>query len=493
MNASTSPIAQLLMELPTLDWITDESRVARLSQDFSWFSPVLHRQLKDKRADVAVRPRTEAELRVLVSACVRHQVPITIRGTGTGNYGQTTPLAGGVVLDMTGYNAICWVRPGVARAQAGIRLAEIEKHTRPTGQELRCIPSTYRSATLGGLFGGGFGGIGSINYGPLAASGNVLGLRAMTIEAEPQTIELRGAEAMRMHHLWGTNGLVLELEIGLAPAHLWLETLVTFNAFEAALAFGNALAHAPGISKREVAFFASPVPDHLAQLAEYFTPGCHAVLSLVAESCESPLLELVAAHGGTLTYRKTADEVAKTNRTLMEFTWNHTTLHALKVDKTLTYLQSSFVPGQHVQQITEMQKLFGDEVLMHTEFLRNLDGLLTCSALQLVRFTTEARLQEIMALHRTHGVRINDPHVFIVEDGKAGGALAPEVVAMKHRFDPHGLLNPGKLRDWPVSQLAKTGSRPWSHEQHRQPRRHAHRRNRWPTTRPPGEPATSYS
>ena len=36
----------------------------------------------------------------------------------------------------------------------------------------------------------------------------------------------------------------------------------------------------------------------------------------------------------------------------MEFTWNHTTLHALKVDKSLTYLQSSFVPGRHVEQIT---------------------------------------------------------------------------------------------------------------------------------------------
>ena len=47
-------------------------------------------------------------------------------------------------------------------------------------------------------------------------------------------------------------------------------------------------------------------------------------------------------------------------------------------------------------------------------------------------------------------MRINNPHVFIVEDGKAGGALPPEVLAMKTRFDPMGLLNPGKLRDWPA-------------------------------------------
>jgi len=450
MNAPVSAVEQLLLALPELDWITDESRVARLSQDFAWFSPVLNRQLKDKRADAVVRPRTEDELRAVVSACVQRNVPITIRGSGTGNYGQTTPLAGGVVLDMTGYNALLWVRPGVARAQAGMRLGELEKHTRPTGQELRCIPSTYRSATLGGLFGGGFGGIGSINYGPFGAPGNVLGVRAMTIEAEPQIIELRGAEAMRMHHLWGTNGLVLELEVGLAPVHAWLETLVTFSDFDKALAFGNALAHAPGIVKREVAFFASPIPDYLTQLAEYLPKGCHAVLSLIAESSEEAMHELAALHAGSITYRKSAAEVQKSNRTLMEFTWNHTTLHALKVDKTLTYIQSSFVPGKQVEQITEMEHLLGGEVLMHVEFLRNLDGLIACSALQLVRFTSEERLDEIIRIHRERGVRINNPHTFIVEDGKAGGALPPEIIAMKNRFDPHGLLNPGKLRDWPV-------------------------------------------
>jgi FAD/FMN-containing dehydrogenase len=303
---------------------------------------------------------------------------------------------------------------------------------------------------LGGLFGGGFGGVGSINYGPLAAPGNVLGLRAMTIAAEPEVFELRGEEAMRMHHLWGTNGLVLEVEVALAPARPWLETLVTFERFDTALAFADALARAPGIDKREVAFFGSPVPDHLGQLAEYLPKGCHAVLSLVAEPAEDALKDLVAAHGGAVTYRRDAAEVTKSNRTLMEFTWNHTTLHALRIDKSLTYLQSSFTPGQYIQQITEMEALLAGEVMMHIEFLRNMDGLLTCSGLQLVRFTTEERLNDIIAIHRDRGIRINNPHTFIVEDGKAGGALPPEILAVKARFDPLGLLNPGKLRDWPV-------------------------------------------
>lgn len=451
MNARLHAIEQLHIELPDLDWITDPNRIERLSQDFSWFSPVLKRQLEGKVADSVVRPRTEDEIRRLVAACARLKVPVTIRGSGTGNYGQTTPLAGGVVLDMTGYNGVLWTRPGVARAQAGIRLNELEKATRPTGWELRCVPSTFRSATLGGLFGGGFGGVGSINHGPLGAPGNVLGIKAMTIEPEPQIVELRGAEAMRMHHLWGTNGLVLEIEVGLAPCQPWLETLVTFTDFDQAIAFADEVARAPGLAKREVAFFASPVPDYLSQLAEHLPQGCHAVLSLVAEAGEETMKEMVAARGGTISYRRTADEVARSHKTLMEFTWNHTTLHALKVDKNLTYLQTSFTAGQHVQQITELTRRYAGEVFMHAEFLRTMDGQMNCSALQLVRFTTEERLAEIIREHREFGVRINNPHTFIVEDGKAGGDLPEEVVAMKRRFDPLGLLNPGKLRHHPVA------------------------------------------
>lgn len=310
------------------------------------------------------------------------------------------------------------------------------------------MPSTWRSATLGGLYGGGFGGIGSINYGPLGSRGNVLGIKAMTIEEEPQIIELRGADALAMHHVWGTNGLVLEIELAMAPVHDWMETIVTFTSFDQALDFSDVLSRSAGIVKKELAFLASPVPDYIKQLGDYLPPGCHACIALVAEPSEPALLELVAQFGGTVSYRKTAAEVAAGNRTLLEYTWNHTTLHAMRVDKGITYLQSAFTPGQHLAQVRRMEKLLGGEVLMHAEFIRNMDGLMTCTALQLVKFSTEERLQEIMKIHRDNGVRINDPHVFIVEDGRANGELPQAVMDTKKRFDPLGLMNPGKVRAW---------------------------------------------
>lgn len=48
IELATAPNSQLVDELPDLDWITDAARIDRLSQDFSWFSPVLKRQLEGK-------------------------------------------------------------------------------------------------------------------------------------------------------------------------------------------------------------------------------------------------------------------------------------------------------------------------------------------------------------------------------------------------------------------------------------------------------------
>jgi len=441
---------RVMADLPALEWISD-GRVERLSQDFYWFSPVLKRELAGLRADAVVRPKTEAEIVAVVGACAAAGVPITVRGSGTGNYGQCMPLHGGVILDLSAYNALLWVKPGVGRAQAGIRMGDFDRQSRPDGWELRCVPSTFRSATLGGLYGGGFGGVGSINFGPLASTGNVLGVRAMTIEPEPKVMELRAPEALLLHHVYGTNGLVLELEVGLAPAHAWLEAVVCFEGFDAAIDFADALAAAPGIVKKSVTLLAAPIPDLLPQLAASFRPGQHAVLVLVAEFSEPAFVQMAREFGGHITHRQTDAEVQQSKRTLVEFTWNHTTLHAMKVDKSLTYIQSGYPAGPHVGQAKALHRLLGDEVHVHLEFIRNKEGAPTCSGLQLVRYTSDERLNEIMQIHRDHGVFIANPHVFHVEDGKQG-QVNPEVVLTKLRFDPAGLLNPGKLRGWEMRE-----------------------------------------
>ena len=48
---------------------------------------------------------------------------------------------------------------------------------------------------------------------------------------------------------------------------------------------------------------------------------------------------------------------------------------------------------------------------------------------------------------RDLGALVFNPHVITVEDGGLG-VIDADQVAAKQRFDPSGLLNPGKLRGW---------------------------------------------
>lgn len=110
-------------------------------------------------------------------------------------------------------------------------MAAFDKKTREIGWELRMVPSTYRTATIGGFIGGGSGGIGSITYGQLGDRGNLHGVRVVTLEEEPRVISLRGDEVQKVNHAYGTNGIITQLEIPLAPAYLWAELIVTFSDF----------------------------------------------------------------------------------------------------------------------------------------------------------------------------------------------------------------------------------------------------------------------
>lgn len=442
---------------PNIDWpvlidafgpievIRDRPQIEKLSKDYYYFSPILQPQLADKTADIVVRPVSEAEVLTVARACVAAKVPLTVRGAGTGNYGQCIPLAGGVILDLSRMNQVKWVRPGIACVEPGAKLAAIDKVTRPQGWEIRMYPSTYRTATIGGFIGGGSGGIGSILYGQLRDRGNLIAVRVVTLEDEPRILELRGDEVQQVNHAYGTNGIITELEIPLGPAYPWAEGIVTFDDFMTAARFGQALGDADGLVKKLISIHAAPIPSYFTALQPYLPDGCHAALVMVAEPSMELFTALVQEFGGTLTYRKPAEEAGK-GTLLAEFTWNHTTLHARNVDPSLTYLQTLFPRDPELTLMQHMMDQFGDEVIMHLEYLR-MNGVAVPAALQLVRFTTAERLQEIIRYHEEQGAFIANPHTYLLEDGGMK-TIDPVQVAFKAQVDPYGLLNPGKMRGW---------------------------------------------
>ncbi|MGC9524294.1 MAG: FAD-binding oxidoreductase [Limnospira sp.] len=447
MTASANPRNwdEFCAELGDMETIRDRAQVTKLSQDYNHFSPILQSILRYKTGDIVVRPTSEADVLTVAKLCVKHRVSLTVRGAGTGNYGQCVPLEGGVVLDLSKMNKIRHIEPGIARVEPGVKMAAFDKQAREMGWELRMVPSTYRTATIGGFIGGGSGGIGSITYGQLRDRGNLNAVRIVTLEDEPQIVELRGDEVQNVNHAYGTNGIITELEIPLAPAYPWTELIVTFDDFMTSAKFGQALSQSDGIIKKLVCICAWPIPFYFAPFRNVISEGQHAALLMVAEPSLEPFRELAKEFGGDICYQKSAREAAK-GTTIVEFTWNHTTLHARSADPSLTYLQTLFPADPELKLIEHCYHHFGDEVIQHLEFLRT-GGNLHPAGLQIVRFSDEARLNEIIRYHEERGAIIFNPHTYILEDG---GMKMIDVrqLRFKQKYDPHGLLNPGKMRAW---------------------------------------------
>ncbi len=439
-----SALASALAPIPVID---DPALVKQKSRDFYWYSPILKPQLRQLTADLVVMPRSTAEVVVVARECARRRIPLTVRGAGTGNYGQAMPLQGGIVLDLSDMTAIRAFANGVIRVEPGIKLIDLEAATLPSGWELRFHPSTRRTATIGGFVAGGSSGIGSINYGLLRDRGSVLGLKVVTLEPEPRILELRGDDVQKVIHAYGTNGIIVELDIPLARAWPWVDAIATFPSFMEAARFGQALGEADGIIKKLITPVEWSAAQYFKPLRPHLPDGRSIVITMIAEPSLTGFDALVREAGGTVPYLRRPetpgyDEVPP----LYEFTWNHTTLHALKADRTITYLQTLFPQPDCLAKIEHMHRHFGDETPMHLEFVR-LNGQVGCFGLQLVRFTTPKRLNEIIAYHEAQGCPIFNPHTCILEDGGMK-EIDHAQLDFKRLADPLGLLNPGKMRGW---------------------------------------------
>ncbi len=454
-------IAALRAAVGPIKWEDNPILVKQKSRDFYWYSPVLKRELEAVTADVVVTPSSEAEVRTVLAAAYKLGIPVTPRGSGTGNYGQAMPLMGGVLLNLAEMNKVRGIEWGRIVCEPGAVLIDIDKAAKASGQELRMFPSTRGTASIGGFVAGGSGGVGSITWGGLRDFGNVLRLRVMTLEAEPRILELTGEHLHKAVHAYGTNGIITEVEAPLTARYDWADVIVGFDRFDAATAYALALAEQDGILKKLVTVVEGPAPHayflrHRALIPE----GQSVVILMIAPHA------LDAFEAFTRPYKdahilfdssKAAPETLAGLPPNYELTWNHTTLRALRVDPSITYLQARYPSDGALKVIKRLHESYGDEVRGHLELIR-FNGRIGFAGLPLVRFTTEARLKEIIAEHEAAGVMIFNPHRYTLEEGGMKQTDAIQL-AFKRETDPKGLLNPGKMIAWENPEFDFTAGR----------------------------------
>jgi FAD/FMN-containing dehydrogenase len=424
--------------------LTAQAVLERLSHDFYWYSPVLRPLLESKNGDIAVQAVSVDEVLAVMRFAGEREIPVTVRGAGTGNYGQCVPLEGGIILDLSMMDKLEEITPdGVAVCQPGLRLAMLETEARKKGWELRMYPSTLAKASVGGFLAGGSGGIGSVRHGGLRDFDTVRAFEVVTMEEEPRVVLHEGAAVHEILHAWGTNGVLTRIWFALAPAMEWTQFTAAFDTYEHAFRFTQTIAVEEKWIKRLATVFEWPIPSFFAPIKQVVRAEKSLALIMIAKEQTEALRAAAEAAGGEVTFVGEFTG-ARTQPLLSDYTWNHTTLWAMKADPAYTYLQCGFSPKDCEEQFRLLRERYGNEILFHIEFMKNGDGAVIPGAIPVVRFTTEARLSEMISYCRSIGVFVANPHVNYLEDGGRFRADNIQLLA-KQKYDPRGLLNPGKM------------------------------------------------
>ncbi|MGY1839941.1 MULTISPECIES: FAD-binding oxidoreductase [unclassified Modestobacter] len=397
------------------------------STDWAHMSPVLAARLPAGLADVVAFPADANQLARTVALAFRAGVPVTARGKGTGNYGQAIPLHDGLVVDLTRARRVLDVGAGWITAEAGTPFVTLEAAARRTGQELAMFPSTVGS-TLAGFLAGGAGGTGSIENGWLW-SGFVTALDVVPCTGAEELVHLEGIETAPLLHAYGTTGVIATATVRLRPRRDWTALFASFgterDAVDAGRALMSSLAPQPRLVSVDEPGIVAALPADPG-----IPPGRSSLRVIVDTGVLTAARQLVRAAGGTV------EDVRPTGPALLtSLSFNHATHRVQKTRPGLAHLQ---VGGPTlVERAAEVRALLPG-ALVHLDGLGGAAGP-EFVGLLLTPYTGTAELYAAMDALRGIGVHVSDPHTWELAEPLG------DVRAAAARFDPAGLLNPGKL------------------------------------------------
>ncbi len=196
---------------------------------------------------VVALPQNEAQVAAVMKICNEVRVPIVPRGAGTGLSGGAQPHSGGVTLGLSKMKSILALDPvaRTARVQPGVRNLAISEAAARHGLYYAPDPSSQIACSIGGNVAENSGGVHCLKYGLTVH--NLLALRLVTIEGEILELGGEGLDAAGydlMALITGSEGLlgiVTEITVKLLPKpQLARVVMAAFDSLERA---GEAVAN----------------------------------------------------------------------------------------------------------------------------------------------------------------------------------------------------------------------------------------------------------
>ena len=441
------------------DLMTDPAAIGRRLRDNSWLSPVLKQYIDDmadsagRALDVSalVSPADIGQLSRCVSLLHRQDSPIVVLGAGTTNFGQTTPLNGGVVIEMKHFNGVSPAEHGRITAGSGALSGAVDAVALETGQEIPVMTTTFATATSGGWVAGGHIGLGAPTWGSIW-DGNILGATVMTVEEEPRVLRLDKDALEPVLHSYGTTGILTDVTFRLVEARDWTELVVCFAEFDSACRFAKAVGDRADFRIRAAAAQEPSITPCFSALKGHVEPDEALVLSIIDDEQHDDYTALAADHGGRIVPWR--GRGADQRPTLAYMVYGHRMLWVKKIAPEGAFLHCYLEPDEPLEQLSTLKERFGDAVMLELKFLRSRwlrerfghtgDGVLPAPLVCVVE--GDRNLAEVMAFCDEIGIRYQNPHTFFLD--QKGLLRDPSVMKrFKSEVDPKGLLNPGKFSD----------------------------------------------
>nr|VFK17005.1 MAG: glycolate oxidase [Candidatus Kentron sp. LFY] len=235
-------LRRLKKQLPEEAILTDEESL----RPFECDALPIYQQLPM----VVVLPRTVEEIRHIMRVCHDLGVPVVPRGGGTGVCAGALPHESGVLLDLARLDAILDIDPmnRTARVQPGVRNLAISEAVAEHGLYYAPDPSSQLACTIGGNIAENSGGVHCLKYGLTVH--NVLEIEIVTVEGDlvkigSDALDSPGFDLLAlMTGSEGMLGVVVEVTVRLLPmAQCVRVVLAAFDDVEkAAIAVGEIIA-----------------------------------------------------------------------------------------------------------------------------------------------------------------------------------------------------------------------------------------------------------
>ncbi len=196
----------------------------------------------EHRPEAVVFPQTTEAVSRLMALATEERIPVVPRGAGTGLSGGSVPVQGGIVLCLTKMNRILGIDAGnlVAEVEPGVVNQRLQAATAPYGLFYPPDPASMKVCTLGGNVAEDAGGPKCFKYG--VTKNYILGLEVVlpdgrVIETGGNVVKnTTGYDLTRLFvGSEGTLGVVTRITVRLMPLPQSKRTmLVLFDSLDAA-------------------------------------------------------------------------------------------------------------------------------------------------------------------------------------------------------------------------------------------------------------------